>query len=78
MEPEWKGIPYGDPKNILGTRWMGITDAQKTLKEYGIHGTWQPETVGAYVSKGCIRLLNDDVEELYKIVMIGTPVTIIE
>ncbi len=78
IEPEWKGIPYGDPENILGTRWMGITDVQKTLKEYGIHGTWQDETVGAYVTKGCIRLLNTDVEELFRIVTVGTRVTIIE
>jgi len=78
VEPEWfkpgEGIiPYGDPRNLLGTRWMGIDSAG-----YGIHGTWQPETVGKQASAGCIRLLNADVEELFKIVPVGTKVTIVD
>jgi len=46
------------------------------LTGYGIHGTWEPETVGSAVSKGCIRMLNTDVEELFDIVPVGTAVTI--
>jgi len=78
VEPEWFKpgggvIPYGDPANLLGTRWMGIDSPG-----YGIHGTWEPETVGKQASAGCIRLLNADVEELFKIVPMGTKVTIVE
>lgn len=66
-------IPYGDPRNVLGTRWMGFDKAG-----YGIHGTWEPDTVGKQASAGCIRLLNEDVEELFQIVPVGTEVTIVE
>lgn len=78
VEPEWfkpgEGvIPYGDPDNLLGTRWMGIDSPG-----YGIHGTWEPETIGKQSSAGCVRLHNSDVEELFTIVPVGTKVTIIE
>ena len=43
----------------------------------GIHGTNSPESVGTRDSWGCIRLHNDDLEVLYKLVGIGTPVTIL-
>lgn len=78
VDPPWRGIPFGDPRNVLGTRWMGISDEAKALKGYGIHGTWEPETIGTYKSQGCVRLLNEDVEQLFKIVSIGTPVRIVE
>lgn len=77
-EPPWKGIPYGDPRNVLGTRWMGLVNEGDTIPGYGIHGTWEPETIGKNVSQGCIRMLNEDVEELFKIVPVGTKVKIIE
>ena len=78
VEPVWYRpgggeIPYGDPENLLGTRWMGIDSPG-----YGIHGTWEPETVGKQSSAGCIRLLNEDVEELFMILPPGTPVTIVD
>ncbi len=66
-------VPYGDPRNVLGTRWLGFD-----LAGYGIHGTWEPESIGKQSSAGCIRLLNEDVEELYAIVPTGTIVTIVE
>lgn len=66
-------VPPDSPDNILGTRWMGFDH-----QGYGIHGTTQPETVGKSVSAGCIRMLNEDVEELYNIVPYGTAVTIVE
>lgn len=77
-EPEWFRpgggiIPFGDPENLLGTRWMGIDSPG-----YGIHGTWEPETIGKQSSAGCVRLLNEDVEELFTIVPVGTKVIIIE
>jgi len=78
VEPPWKTIPYGDPRNVLGTRWMGLVNEGDTVRGYGIHGTWEPETIGKSVSQGCIRMNNEDVEEIFKIVPIGTPVKLIE
>ena len=45
---------------------------------FGIHGTLSPYSVGWASSHGCIRMNNDEVAELYKIVPIGTKVTIID
>ncbi len=77
IDPVWYnphgGIyAYGNIKNVLGTRWMGISSPG-----YGIHGTTQPESIGKQSSEGCIRMHNKDVEELYDLVTIGTPVIII-
>jgi len=43
---------------------------------YRIHGTNEPETIGKAVSSGCIRMLNDDVVDLYGRVRIGTRVVV--
>lgn len=64
-------LPPGSPKNALGTRWMGFDKPA-----YGIHGTIEPKTIGTQASEGCIRMLNEDVEELYSIIPVGTKVTI--
>ena len=74
VDPVWKGIVApGDPENPLGTRWLGFD-----LPQYGIHGTNRPETIGQPVTKGCVRLVNADAEELYTLLPEGTAVTIIE
>ncbi len=74
-EPTWYKdgikIPYGDKRNILGTRWLGFS-----LEHYGIHGTSLPETIGTQASAGCVRMLNEDVEELYDIVPLKTTVVV--
>ncbi len=75
IDPPWKGIPPGDPRNILGSRWLGFAEP---FKNYGIHGTIDPESIGKHVTQGCVRMLNSDVEELYTILPIGTEVTIVE
>lgn len=64
-------IPYGDPRNELGVCWIGFKPA------FGIHGTIEPESIGKAVSHGCVRMHNQDVEELYNIVSEDTPVKII-
>ena len=68
INPVWyspDGIyQFGDPKNILGTRWIGFED-KKGLYGYGIHGTTDPDTIGKEMSNGCIRLRNEDVEDLF-------------
>ncbi|MEA2012977.1 MAG: L,D-transpeptidase family protein [Verrucomicrobiota bacterium] len=82
-EPVWtppgRHIPYGDPENVLGTRWIGLMPTKNTSKHlsgYGIHGTWEPESIGTEASKGCIRMRNEDVNELFDFVSLNVPVTI--
>jgi len=62
-----------NPGGALGSRWMGLS-----IKKgyYGIHGTNNPSSIGGYVSNGCIRMYNQDVEELFPNVQIGMPVNI--
>ena len=85
MDPPWwrpdgKVIPFGDKENVLGTRWMSISAAEGTEQAagYGIHGTWEEDTIGRQASAGCIRMLNAEVEELFTLVPAGTRVTITE
>jgi lipoprotein-anchoring transpeptidase ErfK/SrfK len=77
IDPVWytEGavVPAESPDNILGTRWLGISE-----KGYGIHGTVEPDSLGTQATKGCVRMLNSEVEELYTIVPVGTEVTIMD
>ncbi len=66
-----KVVPPG-PANPLGTRWLGLN-----VKGYGIHGTNQPKSIGRAASHGCIRLRNEDMEELFRLVQAGDAVEII-
>lgn len=67
-------IPSGDAQNPLGTRWIGFwTDGHVWV---GFHGTSDPSSVGTAASHGCIRMHNEDVEELFAQVELGTPVTV--
>ncbi len=75
VNPEWKGIPFGDPRNPLGTRWVGLASDQ--FKGYGIHGTEDPASIGMDLSEGCVRLLNEDVEHLFELLARGTEVEIL-
>lgn len=70
---EWKVINKGTWGDGFGGRWMGLNVPWGT---YGIHGTKYPSSIGRAASGGCIRLGNKDAAELYKIVRIGTRVTI--
>lgn len=58
---------------VLGTRWMGLDIPTGT---YGIHGTNMDWSIGGYVSNGCIRMHNWDVETIFPLVVVGTPVFI--
>lgn len=75
--PTWytkgKVIPYGSAGHEIGTRWIGIN-----RKGYGIHGTVEPEKLGQSVSAGCVRMRNEEVEELFNYVSRDTRVTIVE
>lgn len=82
--PGWPQTPEGnfviENKNTLtcwkkcspyGTRFMGLYPSG-----VGIHGTNQPEKIGTHASHGCIRMFNENVEELFEKVPVGTTVTI--
>ena len=66
-------IPPDSPKNILGSRWLGLS-----AQGYGIHGTTEPQSIGRQVTSGCVRMKNSDVEELYSIVPEGAEVVIVD
>jgi hypothetical protein len=69
-------IPGGIPENPLGPRWMGI-NANGTYGElYGIHGNNNENSIGGYVSEGCIRMYNDSVKWLYERIELGATVLI--
>ena len=83
--PDWyppaemiKRQPYlprmvaGGPGNPLGARAMYLSGSV-----YRIHGTNAPESIGTQVSSGCIRLVNEDVIDLYNRVHVGTKVVVL-
>ena len=76
IDPVWfnRGVvvPPDSPANVLGTRWLGFD-----MPGYGIHGTIEPQTIGQQITAGCVRMRNEEVEELYSIVPLGTKVTIV-
>jgi LysM repeat protein/TolA-binding protein len=82
MNPDWwydgKRIPFGEPGNILGTRWMGFSLSDNDGKGggLGVHGTALPDSVPGRESKGCVRMKNSDVEELYDLMPQGGTVVI--
>jgi lipoprotein-anchoring transpeptidase ErfK/SrfK len=61
----------GGESNPLGARALYLGNSL-----YRIHGTNQPSTIGSFVSSGCIRLTNDDIEDLYRRVQVGTRVVV--
>jgi lipoprotein-anchoring transpeptidase ErfK/SrfK len=64
-------IPGGSPRNPMGVAAMTLSGG-----EYAIHGTNVPNSVGGYVSYGCIRMLNTDITDLYDRVSVGTTVMV--
>ena len=62
----------GGPENPLGARALYLGSSL-----YRIHGTNEPYTIGQNVSSGCIRMMNQDVEDLYGRVKVGTKVVVL-
>lgn len=58
----------------FGTRWLELS---VPFGKYGVHGTNNPGAIGTFASHGCIRMFNRNVEELFRWVQVGTPVSII-
>lgn len=77
INPPWykdgRKIPPTSPENILGSRWMGLD-----LPGIGIHGTTQPQEIGIQITEGCVRMRNNDVDEVYGLVPLDTEVTIVD
>ena len=75
VKPTWyhagQVVPPG-PANPVGTRWIGLS-----RKGYGIHGTNAPRSIGKSASHGCIRMRNQDVEQLFELVQVGDPVELV-
>jgi lipoprotein-anchoring transpeptidase ErfK/SrfK len=71
-KPELPKFMAGGPENPLGARAMYLGSSI-----YRIHGTNEPSSIGKAASSGCIRMLNDDVTELYTLVKIGAEVTVL-
>ncbi|MBC7541880.1 MAG: L,D-transpeptidase [Candidatus Sericytochromatia bacterium] len=59
------------PENPLGTRWIGFSTGS-----FGVHGTLDSDGINRYISHGCVRMLNQDVEALFEQVKVGTPVRV--
>lgn len=79
FRPGGSPVPPLDPENELGTRWMPLVPADPGLPtDLGIHGTIAPETIGTYSSRGCPRLVKEEVEELFDLIVRSTPVEIVE
>jgi lipoprotein-anchoring transpeptidase ErfK/SrfK len=64
-------IPGGSPHNPMGVAAMTLAGG-----EYAIHGTNVPGSVGGYVSYGCVRMLNQDITDLFDRVSVGTTVVV--
>lgn len=77
VDPVWfKGgavVPPESPSNVLGTRWMGFD-----IAGYGIHGTTEPDKIGQQVTAGCVRMRNEDVEQLYMLIPMSTEVKVVD
>lgn len=79
--PYWGGmggkftpIEGGAPNNPLGKRWLGLSIEEHW--GYGIHGNSSPSSIGGYVSSGCIRMINEDIGELFEYIPVKTKVWI--
>ena len=76
LEPTWyppdgkPPVPPG-PENPLGKYWLGLN-----IEGYGIHGNTAAWSIGSPASLGCFRLYNKDIQKLFELVPVGTPVQI--
>ncbi|HEY7297329.1 MAG TPA: L,D-transpeptidase [Xanthobacteraceae bacterium] len=64
-------IPGGSPRNPMGAAALTLSGG-----EYAIHGTNVPNSIGGFVSYGCVRMYNEDVLDLYGRVSVGTTVVV--
>ena len=86
IEPSWydeetnRNYDASDPDYPLGSRWIaieGMDDNTRNRSGFAIHGTKEPESIGTRSSRGCIRLFNGDVVEVYNMLYGGISEVII-
>ncbi len=78
-DPVWQHPITGEvvaagPNNPLGSHWIGFWSDEDT--QVGFHGTNQADLIGSAVSHGCLRMHNEDIQEIFERVEIGTPVEV--
>ncbi|RMH23557.1 MAG: LysM peptidoglycan-binding domain-containing protein [Planctomycetota bacterium] len=80
VNPPWTNPQTGqrysadNPDNPIGERWIGLEGVDENttvLSGYGIHGTIEPESVGAEASMGCVRMRAEDVDFIYELLTEG-------
>ncbi len=83
IDPPWfkpgvGALPPEHPENILGTRWLGFAEKEgfPEAATFGIHGTREDDSIGTESSNGCVRMHNNEVEELFEWISEGVVVTI--
>jgi len=80
VDPVWYSdehgrIPHGDPRNVLGSRWIGFNG------RIGVHGTRKSDehSIGKNMSDGCVRMRDADVKELYNFLVEGkSKITVVD
>jgi lipoprotein-anchoring transpeptidase ErfK/SrfK len=75
-QPELPEKMLGGPTNPLGARALYLFQGNKDTL-YRIHGTAEPWTIGEDVSSGCVRLLNEEIADLYLRTPVGTRVVVL-
>ncbi len=75
-EPDLPEVMEGGPENPLGARALYLFEGDKDTL-YRIHGTNYPKSIGTAQSSGCIRLLNQDIIDLYRRVPLGSKVVVV-
>jgi lipoprotein-anchoring transpeptidase ErfK/SrfK len=75
-QPHLPTFMAGGPGNPLGARALYLHDDGRDTM-FRIHGTNEPWTIGQNVSSGCIRMMNQDVVELYEMAAVGTKVIVL-
>ncbi|WP_349407704.1 L,D-transpeptidase [Pseudalkalibacillus sp. SCS-8] len=73
-----KDIPGGSPDNPLGSRWIGFDAKETDGRIYGLHGTNTPEAIGRFITAGCVRFSESDIQWLYERVPLGAKVLIVD
>lgn len=71
-----KNIVGGTKENPLGTRWIGFNAWGTDGRIYGIHGNNDPSSIGQYITNGCVRMENEEIETLFNKIPLGTKVFI--
>lgn len=80
-EPMWfraghPPVPFGDPENPLGTRWIAWQFLDGRNSGLGFHGTRDPGSIGDDQSQGCVRMRKEAIENLYEILPRGAVIRV--